>query len=346
VSSPGDVALPDGWTARPPAGSDLGELHALVVRHERAARGAASTGLPAVAGDVVGAGAATRRHLLLSDDTGQVRAWATVHDRAAGRSLVAVVVDPELVPEVADGLARTLFAWASRVTEEIGAARGLTSTQIDSGAFADDERQRRWLAEAGLAHVRSWWQMTRPVAPREGAPGAFPAPAEGVTLRTVVPAEGGLPLTRDLATVHDVLETAFTDHFNHHEETFDEFCARLREDPGHRWDHWWIAELVDGSGRPPEPAGALVAAVSAGPDGGPDTSYVEYLGVLRSARGRGVATSLLNAVIADAAERGRPSVGIEVDSDSSTGAADLYLAMGFVTSYVTESWHRDLPVRR
>ena len=32
----------------------------------------------------------------------------------------------------------------------------------------------------------------------------------------------------------------------HHEETFDEFLFRLREDPGHRWDHWWIAELVDG----------------------------------------------------------------------------------------------------
>jgi hypothetical protein len=59
-----------------------------------------------------------------------------------------------------------------------------------------------------------------------------------------------------------------------------------------------------------------------------------------------VATSLLNAVIADAAQRGRSSVGIEVDKDSPTGAAALYLSMGFVTSYVTESWHRDVPVRR
>ena len=67
-------------------------------------------------------------------------------------------------------------------------------------------------------------------------------------------------------------------------------------------------------------------------------------GVLRSARGRGVAKSLLHAVFADAAARGRVSVGIEVDRDSSTGAADLYLAMGFVTKYVTQSWHRDVPV--
>ena len=188
--------------------------------------------------------------------------------------------------------------------------------------------------------------MSRPVEPGEGEPGAFPSPGEGITLRTVDRAEGGLPSTRDLAAVHDVLETAFTDHFNYHEETFDEFCSRLREDPGHRWDHWWIVELSASDGGPPRPVGALVGAVSAGTDGGPDTSYVEYLGVLRSARGRGVATSLLYAVIADAAQRGRPSVGIEVDKDSSTGAADLYLSMGFVTSYETESWHRDVPIRR
>ena len=44
-----------------------------------------------------------------------------------------------------------------------------------------------------------------------------------------------------------ILESAFADHFNSSEETFDEFIFRLREDPGHRWDHWWIAEVdVDG----------------------------------------------------------------------------------------------------
>ena len=343
---PGDVLLPVGWTARPPAAPDVEDLHALVVRHEHAARGGSSISLPAVAGAVAGAGAATRRHLLVDDELGRARAWATVHDRAAGRSLVSVVVDPDLPRLVADPLGRTLLTWVATVAAETGAARGLTATQMDSGAFADDARQRRWLADAGFEHVRSWWQMSRPVAPGEGEPGAFPAPADGVTLRTVAPEAGGLPLTSDLAAVHDVLETAFTDHFNYHEETFDEFVSRLREDPGHRWDHWWIAEISDGSGGAPQPAGALVGAVSPGTDGGPDTTYVEYLGVLRSARGRGVATSLLNAVIADAAQRGRPAVGIEVDKDSSTGAADLYLSMGFVTSYVTESWHRDLPVRR
>ena len=86
-----------------------------------------------------------------------------------------------------------------------------------------------------------------------------------------------MPEQEDLTTVHDVLEEAFTDHFNYHFEPFDEFCSRLREDPGHRWDHWWIAELVDGSNPAPRPAGVLVATVSPGHDDAPAGSYVAYL---------------------------------------------------------------------
>jgi ribosomal protein S18 acetylase RimI-like enzyme len=103
-----------------------------------------------------------------------------------------------------------------------------------------------------------------------------------------------------------------------------------------------VAEIVDGP--EPRPAGALVAAVTEGSDGGADGSYVEYIGVLQDARGRGVATSLLRTVIADAAARGRDRVGLEVDADSPTGADGLYVSLGWTTSYVTESWHRDVPV--
>jgi mycothiol synthase len=335
--------LPDSWTPDEPSAQDVPELHALLCRHEVAARGGCSAALEGVQSDVAGAGAATRRHLVLRDGSGRIRAWGTVHDRAAGRSLVSAVVDPELPATDADLAASALMVWIEQVCAEVGAQRGLEVTQIDSGAFAEDPRQQRWLAEAGLERVRGWWQMARPVDPREGEPGQLPEPGPGVVIRRVArDPDDGMPVQRDLAAIHAVLEAAFTDHFNYHEETFEEFCSRLREDPGHRWDHWWIAELVDDGEH--RPVGALIGAVSPGGEGEPDSSYVEYLGVLRSARGRGVARSLLHAVFADAARRGRPSVGIEVDETSSTGAGALYLSMGFVTKYVTESWHRDLPV--
>ena len=282
----------------------------------------------------------TRQNLALRDERGRTRAWGSAHDRAAGRMLLLVVVDPSLDADLADQVADALFGWGEDAARTVGRERGLDVQQIDSGAFAADERQHRWLERAGFEKVRTWWQMSRPVTPEEAdlAPGV----GAGVRIRPVGRQGSGMPDEDDLRTVHDILESAFADHFNSHEETFDEFVTRLRADPGHRWDHWWIAELVDGSRV--EPAGALVGAVSESSDG-PDGSYVEYIGVLENARGRGVAKSLLRTVIADAAARGRDRVGLEVDADSPTGADGLYVAMGWRTSYVTESWHRNVPVR-
>ena len=95
--------------------------------------------------------------------------------------------------------------------------------------------------------------MSRPVEPEEAARDA--EAKEGVRIRPVERQGTGMPDEDDLRTVHEILESAFADHFNSHEETFDAFVSRLREDPGHRWDHWWIAELVDGD-EPERPAPA------------------------------------------------------------------------------------------
>jgi ribosomal protein S18 acetylase RimI-like enzyme len=283
----------------------------------------------------------TRRNLLVRGPDGLVRAWGSAHDRAAGRLLLVVVVDPGLSDDVADQVAGALFGWGQEVAVEVGGDRGVAVQQLDSGAFAADRRQHRWLERHGFTKARTWWQMSRPVTPQEADLSA--GTRDGVRIRLVERGEDGAPEEEDLRTIHDILETSFADHFNSHEETFDEFVSRLREDPGHRWDHWWIAELVDVEGEP-VPAGALVGSVSVGRPDSPNGSYVEYIGVLPNARGRGVATSLLRTVIADAAQRHRDRVGLEVDADSPTKAEALYTAMGWRTVYVTESWHRDVPV--
>ncbi|WP_149205199.1 GNAT family N-acetyltransferase [Actinotalea subterranea] len=332
--------LPAGWRAHAPGADDVPELLALRTRHEVAVRGRSSTGAADVESEVVGSGAGTRSHVVVRDEQGVARAWATVHDRAAGRLIVAVLVDPDRAD--ADRLAASLLAWSEVTASRIALGRGLTVVQLDSGAFEPDARQQRWLASAGYTHARTWLQMSRPVVDDDARPPRDPGP--GVRVRPVVRSGDGMPDEADLVAVHDVLEQAFADHFNHHEETFDQFVDRLRADPGHRWDHWWLGELVDGPRV--EPAGALVGSASLDPDGRPVGSYVEYLGVLRTARGRGLATSLLDAVITDAADRGRRSVGLEVDADSPTGAKELYLSLGFETGYVTQSWHQELVLDR
>ncbi len=343
-------ALPEGWsigTPDPGDRFDVARLTHLLRAHEREGRGWAGASVDDVLVEVSEAGLRTRENVVVRDENGEIRAWGSVHDRAGGRMLFVHVVERALPAAVADGCSQVLFEWAVGQAKAVGAARGLQTQQIDTGAFADDERQHAWLAGAGFERVRTWWQMTRPVTADEVSlvpdPAGWADPERGVRVRRVRRSESGsgLPDEDDLRAVHDVLEEAFQDHFNSWEETFDEFLHRLREDPGHRWDHWWLAELVDGEA--PEPVGALVGTVSESTSG-PDGSYVSYIGVRATARGRGVAKGLLRTVIADAAGRGRDRVGLEVDADSSTGADGLYTSMGWTTTYVTESWHRDVPV--
>jgi GNAT superfamily N-acetyltransferase len=247
------------------------------------------------------------------------------------------MLDVTVAPDCpdSDALAATLYRWVAETAGVVARQRELDVTQLDALIHEGDARQQRWLADAGYEHTRTWLNMTRSV---EDAP-SLPEPREGVRVRPVAVHERRMPVAADLQVVHQMLEESFADHFNSYRESFPEFVQRLREDPGHRWDHWWIAEVdVDGD---PRPGGALVASVLPPDSSGSEGTYVEYIGVHRSARGRGVAKALLNTVIRDAHERGRSRVDLEVDADSPTGADGLYQSLGWECSYRTESWHAE-----
>ena len=358
--------LPGGLRARIPGPQDIAALVRLLAQQRRWACPAAGSAIDreSVREVVSGPASWTRRHVVVesaADDPaagGPLIATASVHDRAAGRTMIEVVIDPEA--RHADELAGALFAWAADAAIDVARSRALPGTQLDSGAYRKDERQQRWLRDAGYRHVRTWRQETRAVEAGEPAPPLRP----GVRLRQVRTHPDGTPVGQDLRTVHDVIEESFADHFNNHRESLAEFIQRLREDPGHAWDHWWIAEVAverdGGEGDSGEagtdrttaesgdvewvPGGALVGSISPEDAEGFEGSYVDYLGVTRAARGRGVARALLWAVIEDASRRGCNRVGLEVDADSPSGADTLYDSMGWRTTYETQSWHRDIEV--
>ncbi len=332
--------LPDHLLARAPGADDTRAVAELLADHQRAAKGSAGVDPDTVLGQLVGTGSWTRRQVLVHDTAGGLVAWLSVHDRAAGRTLIEVTVTPNLPDDEARVVALALLGAAERYARDIAAMRGLRATLLDTGAYADDARQQGWLAASGFEQTRTWLQMTRPVQPEEAT--SLPGPREGVTVRPVDRHDDGLPVAQDLQAVHRVLEESFQDHFSSYRESFPEFVMRLREDPGHRWDHWWLATVDTDEG--PMPAGAVVCTVLREDAEGFEGSYVDYIGVHRRARGRGVAKALLHTVVADAARRGRNRVALEVDADSPTGADGLYSAMGWVTDYRTQSWHRDLDV--
>ena len=143
--------------------------------------------------------------------------------------------------------------------------------------------------------------------------------------------------------MHRVLEESFQDHFSSYRESFPEFVMRLREDPGHRWDHWWLATVETDEGV--LPAGApRVDGAARGCHGLRGQLRGLHRGAPPGSRPRG-----RKGVVAHrdrgCRRRGRNRVGLEVDGDSPTGADGLYTSMGWVTDYRTQSWHRELDLR-
>jgi ribosomal protein S18 acetylase RimI-like enzyme len=330
------VGLPDGWTTRVPGLDDLPALLALRGRDKQPWTGSSSADREQVESEVAGIASWTRRQVVVLDPGGTIRGWVLAHDRAAGRTMVHLYLDRDV--EEQDRIAAALYAWAEDRAREMTRMRRLDATRLDASPFAEDHVQHRWLAAAGYEKRRTWPQMTRPVDPSEAT--SLPGPREGVTIRRVASHANGLPVAADLNLVHEMLEYSFADHFNSYRESFPEFVQRLREDSGHRWDHWWLAFVEGDEG--PLAAGAVVATVLPENKAGHEGSYIDYIGVHRHARGRGVAKALLHTVIADAAARGRDRVGLEVDADSPTGADGLYRSMGWETDYVIESWFKEL----
>ena len=119
------------------------------------------------------------------------------------------------------------------------------SQQLDSGAFADDTRQHRWL-EPGRVHPGAHLVADEPARHPRRSPNLEPRPGEGVRIRLVERDTGCR--RRTTCGSCTTCSRAPEDHFNSHEETFDEFVFRLRGE-------YWTAGTTGGS-----PSSSTVAA--------------------------------------------------------------------------------------
>lgn len=175
---------------------------------------------------------------------------------------------------------------------------------------------RRLLEHRGYAIARYFNQMVRPV------PGDPVQVREGLTL--VSPSE---EMEEPLRAAHDL---AFRDHWGSTETTAEGWH-----------DHW-----VSRSSR------MEVSSVALDDDGRPlayvlcaewvdRELYVNIVGTVPEARGRGLARAALTRSIALAAESGRyDKIDLHVDSASPTGATRLYEAVGFTLDKTFASYQR------
>jgi len=201
------------------------------------------------------------------------------------------------------------------------APKWLSSEGIDA-----DAGNRALLLGAGYEPARWFYEM---VAPSLAGITAPPMPV-GLELR---------PVARDgYRRIWDASAEAFRDHWGEQEwEEAD--WTRFDADPANVDPRFWRVGW-DGD----EIAGVIVTTVPVEENEryGRSRVYVASVSVRRPWRRRGLARALLASSLVGAREAGYTSASLGVDTDSPTGATDLYRSLGFAPERTFTAWRKPM----
>jgi mycothiol synthase len=308
--------LPSGYRLRPPEVDEASDIDLL-----SAACDAALGAPPSLSEDLIREFWARPRFVLETDawvvELGRsVVGYAEVWDREPTRLSAFAVVHPE---HTGRGIGSALAA----LVEGRAAEKAAGEARLFSAALTQDDAAAQLLAGRGYKGARRFWHMEVELGKGLEAP----TPPSGIQLRRLDPES-------DLPAAHRILEEAFKDHWDYSPIPYEEFL----DNDVHRDDFdpalWIVAVDAD------EPVGVLSGSAHT------DRGWVDEVGVLRSHRGRGIATAMLRESFAEFEHRGLPRVRLNVDSDNLTGAVSLYerVGMRIVTSY--DLWARAIESSR
>ena len=186
------------------------------------------------------------------------------------------------------------------------------------------------LVREGYAPVRYFYDMVA----SNLEPIVAPPMPEGIEL---------CPVTRDqYRVIWDAAAEAFRYHWGQPEWT-DEDWRRFDADPANADPRFWRIGW-DGD----EIAGVVTTTVPVEENErhGRRRVYVSGVSVRRPWRRRGLARALLAGSLASARDEGYTSASLGVDTDSPTGATDLYRSMGFQPERRFTSWRKPLSAGR
>ena len=229
-----------------------------------------------------------------------------------------VELDLYLRPSSGDGLGHTMLAQLERRAGELAAEAGHASAWVGGNIYRQDTRTRDCLLAAGFAKQTTFTRMRidlDPARPPE-------LPASDVTIRRITG-------DADLRVAHEIEEASFLEHYGNVPTSYESWLDRLL-DRGEDFRHVYLAEL-DGT-----PVGLLTSTRQFEED--EDSGYVRTLGVLPSARGRGVGTALLRDCFARAHRDGRRAVLLHVDVANVTGALRVYESVGMRAVLEIDAW--------
>lgn len=247
---------------------------------------------------------------LVHDETGATRGYAAAWDK---RPHELVVGDAFSHPDGPD-----LYPWLVGVVSRRTQEHADVSGEAKAHVFNSEPNTLRAnaLRDAGYDVCRVFRRMVIDL----DVPPPAPTPGPGITIRPVTP--------DDHETCWQVQRESFAEHFDYVAESYESWHARLVAGETYRPQFWWLAE-ADGV-----PVGVLVGQHH------DDNGWVKTLGVLRSARGRGVGTALLLTAFAAFRADGAAKVGLGVDSDNSSGAMALYERIGMRAEHRYDCYER------
>lgn len=206
----------------------------------------------------------------------------------------------------------------ARANEHVAHARD-GSIRLLNDVTSKDDAAHALLEASGYVLDRFFWHMYLDLA---GQLSEWAAPP-GVGIR-------GFERATDSEAVHAVMEEAFEGHYQHVPMSSVEWEADLDKDsfdPG-----LWLVAVE---------AGSIVGALSGRTlmaEG-----WVSDLGVVRSARGRGIGAALLAESFQIFKQRGFGTVALNVDAANETGATALYERVGM---RVRRQWDLFLKILR
>jgi mycothiol synthase len=254
--------------------------------------------------------------LVLAND--RIGGYAMFEARGGGRLLSDGYVHPELTGR---GIgARLLELAEKRAGEEAERIPAGERVYLQSGVLSDDRAAAELHERRGYRPVRHFFRMV--IDMDEPPPG--PEPLDRVRVET-------FDTERDAVAVHEALEEAFAEEFEHRPHSFDEFRTRLIEnerfDPG----LWFVARDGD------EVAGAIVCTWKRW-----DAGWIDSVGVRKPWRGRGIGMALLRTAFGEFYRRGERRCALGVDADNTTGATRLYERAGMRVFWEAVIYEKEL----
>jgi mycothiol synthase len=213
---------------------------------------------------------------------------------------------------------RALDGEAARVLLEASCGRVGPGALIRGYAPAEDELAATAYREAGFQVVRHSFQMRVELEAPPPAP-VFP---KAIAVRPMHEGEE--------ERIHAAHMSAFADHWEFHEQSFEQWRRWHRDRRFFDASLWFLA--LDGA----EIAGFALCGEHY--SGEPDFGWVELLGVRPGWRRRGLGEALLRHGLHELHARGFTRVGLGVDAENTTGAVRLYERVGMRPVRRSDTW--------